>query len=101
MIYFCCEEKRRSAVRNYQPPTTGATAGQDINGIDYLEVVDHEEPDLTERQRLLKNLLRQRPRVAVAGESANRHLGQYPHHRWRTNDGNRGGLESNQPLNHR
>ncbi len=54
MIYFCCEEKRRSAVRNYQAPTTGAAADQDINGIDYLEVVDHEESDLDERQRLLK-----------------------------------------------
>src|SRR5437762_2919728 len=54
MIYFCCEEKRRNAVRNYQPPATGPTAGQDINGIDYLEVVDHEEPVLAERQRLLR-----------------------------------------------
>ena len=49
MIYFCCEEKRRTALRDYVP-----VAGQDINGIDYLEVVDHEEPNLTERQRVLR-----------------------------------------------
>ena len=49
MIYFCCEEKRRSAVRAYQPVN-----GIDINGIDYLEVVDHEEPVLAERQRRLR-----------------------------------------------
>ena len=49
MIYFCCEEKRRSAVRAYQP-----VAGLDINGIDYLEVVDHEEPVMVERQRRLR-----------------------------------------------
>jgi hypothetical protein len=54
MIYFCCEEKRRSAVRAYQPPTSGASAGQDINGIDYLEVVDREAPNPNERQRLLR-----------------------------------------------
>jgi hypothetical protein len=36
-------------VRAYQP-----VDGKDINGIDYLEVVDHEEPVLAERQRRLR-----------------------------------------------
>jgi hypothetical protein len=49
VIYFCCKEERRSAVRAYSP-----VAGLDINGIDYLEVVDQEEPVLAERQRLLR-----------------------------------------------
>ena len=48
MIYFCCSEKRRSAVRDYK-----AGAGDDINGIDYLEVVDRDEPVLAMRQRVL------------------------------------------------
>jgi hypothetical protein len=49
VIYFCCQEKRRSAVRDYAPVN-----GLDLNGIDYLEVVDHEEPVLAERQRRLR-----------------------------------------------
>jgi hypothetical protein len=49
VIYFCCGEKRRSAVRAYVP-----VAGLDINGIDYLEVVDHDEPVVAMRQRVLR-----------------------------------------------
>jgi hypothetical protein len=55
VIYYCCEEKRRSAVRAYVAPETApGVPGPDINGIDYLEVVDHEEPVLAERQRRLR-----------------------------------------------
>jgi hypothetical protein len=45
MIYFCCDERRRSAVRLF--------AG-DLNGIDYVEVVDDEAAQESDRQRLLK-----------------------------------------------
>ncbi len=44
MIYFCCEEGRRSLVRLH--PT--------LNAVDFLEVVDREEPVEDERQRLLR-----------------------------------------------
>ena len=33
-LYFCCDERRRDTVR-----------GSALNGIDYLEVVDHDAPD--------------------------------------------------------
>ena len=33
-LYFCCDERRRDAIR-----------GSSLNGIDYLEVVDHEVLD--------------------------------------------------------
>ena len=33
-LYFCCDERRRDAVR-----------GSALNGIDYLEVVDHDAPN--------------------------------------------------------
>jgi hypothetical protein len=42
MIYFCCDQYRRNAVR-----------GSALNGIDYLEVVDSEAPSEDQRQRLL------------------------------------------------
>jgi len=55
VIYFCCEEKRRSAVRNYvAPEITPGVPGPDINGIDYLEVIDQEAETQADRQRLLR-----------------------------------------------
>lgn len=44
MVYFCCDERRRSAVRLH------AT----LNGIDYLEVVDREAASSSDRQRILR-----------------------------------------------
>jgi hypothetical protein len=41
---FCCDDGRRALVRSHGT----------LNGIDFLEVVDHEEPVLAERQRLLR-----------------------------------------------
>jgi hypothetical protein len=41
-LYFCCDERRRDAVR-----------GSALNGIDYLEVVDHDAPNDADRQRFL------------------------------------------------
>lgn len=43
MIYYCCDEHRRADVRN---PLSG------LNGIDYLEVIDHE--DMANRQLVLR-----------------------------------------------
>lgn len=43
MIYHCCQEKRRNLV----------DAHATLNGIDYLEVLDREEPDQALRQRTL------------------------------------------------
>jgi Baseplate J-like protein len=42
-LYFCCDERRRDAVR-----------GSSLNGIDYLEVVDHDAPSDADRQRFLR-----------------------------------------------
>jgi hypothetical protein len=42
MIYFCCDHLRRKAVQ-----------GSALNGIDFLEVLDHEAPTEAERQRTL------------------------------------------------
>ena len=42
-LYFCCDERRRDAIR-----------GSALNGIDYLEVVDHDAPNEADRQRLLR-----------------------------------------------
>ncbi len=58
MVYFCCSEGRRAAVR--QSPG--------LNGIDFLEVVDHDAPSPSQRQRvlrlhLLKPLVRAEPLV--------------------------------------
>ncbi len=48
MIYFCCEKRRRNAVRGRD----------DINGIDFLEVIDREAENQGLRQRrLLVHLL--------------------------------------------
>ena len=43
MIYLCCDERRRSAIRGF--------AG--LNGIDFLEVVDSDATSTGERQRSL------------------------------------------------
>ena len=43
MIYHCCDELRRNAVDAH--PT--------LNGIDYLEVLDHDAPPGSPRQRTL------------------------------------------------
>src|SRR5207247_203647 len=42
--YFCCDERRRADVRNPEQP---------LNGIDFLEVVDHGAPE-ADRQRILQ-----------------------------------------------
>ena len=48
MIYTCCDELRRAALA--EP----ATNPNGLNGIDFLEVVDHDAPTKLMRQRLLK-----------------------------------------------
>jgi hypothetical protein len=62
VIYFCCKEERRSVVREYDPGT-----GPDINGIDYLEVVDQEEPAMAERQRRLRIFFVKLPAAPLLG----------------------------------
>jgi Baseplate J-like protein len=42
-LYFCCDERRRDSVR-----------GTALNGIDYLEVVDHDAATDADRQRFLR-----------------------------------------------
>ena len=42
-LYFCCDEQRRDAVR-----------GTALNGIDHLEVVDHDAATNADRQRFLR-----------------------------------------------
>ena len=42
MIYFCCDLRRRNAVR-----------GSDLNGIDFIEVVDLDAPNEHDRQKTL------------------------------------------------
>src|SRR5262249_46967336 len=42
-LYFCCDERRRDAAR-----------GSALNGIDYLDVVDHDAPTEADRQRFLR-----------------------------------------------
>ena len=44
MRYSCCDELRRQVVRDH--PT--------LNGIDFLEVIDHTAPTEAERQRKLE-----------------------------------------------
>jgi hypothetical protein len=46
MIYSCCDENRRAAV-------LANTTTSGVNGIDYLEVLDHESPVSSLRQRTL------------------------------------------------
>lgn len=47
MIYTCCDELRRAALANPAQNPGG------LNGIDFLEVVDHDAPTKLLRQRLL------------------------------------------------
>lgn len=56
MVYFCCEERRRSLVRRH--PT--------LNGIDFLEVIDADEPLVAKKQRELRlHLLKPLPAGTV------------------------------------
>ena len=48
MIYTCCDELRRAALGDPAQNPNG------LNGIDYLEVIDHAAPTKFLRQRLLK-----------------------------------------------
>ncbi|RPI88966.1 MAG: putative baseplate assembly protein, partial [Planctomycetaceae bacterium] len=57
MIYFCCQENRRSLVRDHPS----------LNGIDYLEVVHQEEPITAEQQRTLRVFFVNPPGSALEG----------------------------------
>src|SRR5215213_3152071 len=46
MRYHCCDERRRETIRD--------NTASPVNGIDFLEVVDREEPNLAARQLLLR-----------------------------------------------
>ena len=48
MIYVCCDERRRTLVRDH-----GVVDGVDYNGIDFLEVLDNQAPAQSQRQRIL------------------------------------------------
>jgi hypothetical protein len=48
MIYFCCDELRRAALADPSQNPSG------LNGIDFLEVLDHDAPSKVMRQRLLE-----------------------------------------------
>ena len=48
MIYFCCDELRRAALADPSKNPGG------LNGIDFLEVLDHDAPSKVMRQRLLE-----------------------------------------------
>jgi len=48
VIYFCCDELRRAALGDPSQNPSG------LNGIDFLEVLDHDAPSKVMRQRLLK-----------------------------------------------
>jgi len=48
MIYTCCDEFRRAALSDPEENPSG------LNGIDFLEVIDHDAPTKLMRQRLLK-----------------------------------------------
>jgi hypothetical protein len=48
MIYTCCDELRRAALANPAQNPGG------LNGIDFLEVLDHDAPTKLMRQRILK-----------------------------------------------
>ncbi|WP_232312679.1 baseplate J/gp47 family protein [Enterovibrio coralii] len=54
MIYFCCDQRRREAVRQ-----------SDFNGIDFIEVVDREAVLESDRQRFLHLYLVNDPSVFV------------------------------------
>jgi hypothetical protein len=48
VIYFCCDELRRTALADPSKNPSG------LNGIDFLEVIDHDAPSKVMRQRLLE-----------------------------------------------
>jgi hypothetical protein len=48
VIYFCCDELRRAALADPSNNPSG------LNGIDFLEVLDHDAPSKVMRQRLLE-----------------------------------------------
>jgi hypothetical protein len=48
VIYFCCDELRRAALADPSKNPSG------LNGIDFLEVLDHDAPSKVMRQRLLE-----------------------------------------------
>ena len=47
MIYACCDEHRRAALRD---PTVNKAG---LNGIDFLDVLDADAPKQADRQRIL------------------------------------------------
>lgn len=52
MLYLCCDKRRRLLLR--EENARRAAAGQPLlNGIDYLEVLDHDAPPFLDRQRSL------------------------------------------------
>lgn len=54
MIYFCCEEKRRELLLEANAARKAAAPPQTpLNGIDFLEVLDHDAPAGIDRQRTL------------------------------------------------
>ncbi|MDD1780477.1 baseplate J/gp47 family protein [Enterovibrio sp. ZSDZ35] len=57
MIYFCCDQRRREAVRQ-----------SDFNGIDFIEVIDQEALVEADRQRFLHLYLVNDPGVFVYSE---------------------------------
>lgn len=58
MIFHCCDSRRRELVLNSTSP--------DLNGIDYLEVLDGEAPDTTPAQRtLLVRFLKDAPTLTL------------------------------------
>jgi len=61
MVYFCCDRRRRADVRRHAM----------LNGIDFLEVVDHDAVVAADRQRVLRvHLLK--PLVRPPGEDLTR-----------------------------
>jgi len=48
VIFHCCDERRRELVRD-----NGVVNGVDYNGIDFLEVLDHDATTQSDRQRKL------------------------------------------------
>ena len=50
MIYFCCDQRRR---KDLQARNRQVAAALRLNGIDCLEVLDHEAPPVIQRQQTL------------------------------------------------
>lgn len=63
MKYFCCDKLRRSAIKE------SALKGTALNGIDYLEVLDHQAPTESARQRTLFVHLINAPVGALAADN--------------------------------